>query len=156
MSQRLFCICWQISTHIAGHPRVDTDCVGHFVQQFWNHLCDNVQLLTVAVIGFLKHTLIATLLKLSATEHCATQCSSLQQYGDNTVISSRKISKYSWLICQPVSWLSHGEVPLVHVLFAGCSRLIHSLIELEVNHWDHCRKGARKYRNASHQWPDVE
>jgi len=82
-------------------------------------------LLMVAIVGFLKSSLLPALLKLCLTHLYATQYSSSQENGDQWSISSLKLSKYSISIGLPARQLAKCRVTRLRVQTAKCSQSIH-------------------------------
>jgi len=87
----------------------------------WNQVQEELKLLMVAIVGFLKSSLIAALLKLCLMHQWPDPYSSSQEHSDHGSISSLKISKHSFLIGLPVRRLPQCGVPWIRVRTGGCS-----------------------------------
>jgi hypothetical protein len=115
----------------------------------WN----DVKLLKVAIIGFLKSSLISVLLKSCLIHLCRNRYTSSHDYRSHRSISSSKISTYSLLIGWPAGRLSKCGVASIQAV--ALDRYMHS----------HCRllyccnygwKGKEKGCDAVHEWIQVE
>ena len=115
-----------------------------------------MKLLKIAIIGFLKSSLIAALLKLCLLHLCTNWYSSSQKNRDNRSISMLTISKYLLLIGLPSSRLSNCGVPSICVRTGGWfdpTQAFHCQLPYRRNH---CRKGDEMDLNAVLEYMAVE
>ena len=115
---------------------------------------DEVRLLMVDIVGFLKSSLIAALLKMCLTPQCANQYSSSQEHGDHWSISSVEI----YLLLEAYI-LSRGTFVFLyiwyseHVLYACMRTQLASPAESGISSWarnDHHLREIMHLPNWSH------
>jgi len=128
-----------ILTYVAQCPWVNAH-VYNISANHLNNVCDEVKLLTVTILEFLKCSLIAALLMLCLTHHCTTQCTCSEETVIISLLHCRRsqASCYKWAcrLDNSLSIVYHYCVSEMSVIVDRyryfCPRLL--------DDWNYCQK----------------